>query len=190
MSPDLRRRVNGEQPYTSAEALKLWNGGEREHILNFFPRLELPDAMFGTEADAVKHWLRHPELDPWHLDKDCRDITVPNLDIVGWFDHCNGSMALHHAMIRDGKTKLARENQRLIVGPWSHNGPGAREVGGIDFGPDAALDTQRTEVEWFDYWLKGKRSADPGAPVKIFVMGANRWRDESEWPPRRAQNCS
>ena len=175
-------------PYTSADSLKLWNTGEKEHILSFLPRLELPDSMFASEADAVKYWLRHPELDPWQLDKGCRDIAVPNLDIVGWFDHCNGSMALHHAMIEHGKTKTARNNQRLIVGPWSHSGRGATKVGEIDFGPNAALNVQQTELHWFDHWLKGKQSdVNAEAPVKIFVMGSNRWRDEFEWPPKRAE---
>jgi putative CocE/NonD family hydrolase len=188
MSPDLRRRSGGVLPHTSAEALKLWNAGESNRILNFLPRLELPDSMFGAEADTVKSWLRHPERDPWQLDKGCRNIAVPNLDIVGWFDHCNGSMALHHAMIRDGKTEVARRNQRLIVGPWNHSGRGARKVGDFDFGPEAVFNTQQAEIRWFDYWLKGKSNGvNSDAPVKIFVMGANHWRDESEWPPKRAE---
>jgi uncharacterized protein len=43
------------------------------------------------------------------------------------------------------------------------------------------------ETRWFDHWL---REHDTGLmdepPVKIFVMGANIWRDENEWPPARA----
>jgi putative CocE/NonD family hydrolase len=42
-------------------------------------------------------------------------------------------------------------------------------------------------IAWADYWLK---DIDNGmidtAPVRVFVMGENRWRDESEWPPIRA----
>ena len=194
ISPDVRRRAKGVPPYTSAEALKIWNAGERDHILNLLPRLELPDSIFGPEAKAVKYWMRHPQLDPWQLDKGCPEITVPNLDIVGWFDHCNGSMALHHAMIQHGKTKLARENQHLIVGPWSHTGRGARKVGDIDFGPDAALNTQQIELGWFDYWLKGRTSGvSPEAPIKIFVMGANHWRNEirvATKPRKRKLICS
>ena len=30
-------------------------------------------------------------------------------------------------------------------------------------------------------------AAYPQAPVRIFVMGANRWRDEQEWPLTRAK---
>ncbi len=43
-------------------------------------------------------------------------------------------------------------------------------------------------VRWFDYWLKG---IDTGImdepPIKLFVMGANQWRFENEWPLARTQ---
>jgi putative CocE/NonD family hydrolase len=43
------------------------------------------------------------------------------------------------------------------------------------------------QVRWFDHWLKG---VDTGmmkeAPIKLFVMGAEVWRDEQEWPLARA----
>jgi hypothetical protein len=41
-------------------------------------------------------------------------------------------------------------------------------------------------LAWFDRWLKGRADA-PAAPVHIFVMGVNRWRDEREWPLARTR---
>jgi len=45
-----------------------------------------------------------------------------------------------------------------------------------------------TQLRWFDYYLKG---IDTGileeAPVKVFVMGENVWRDEQEWPLTRTR---
>jgi len=38
-------------------------------------------------------------------------------------------------------------------------------------------------VRWYDHWLKGNDTGimdEP--PIKIFVMGANQWRYEEEWP--------
>jgi putative CocE/NonD family hydrolase len=39
-------------------------------------------------------------------------------------------------------------------------------------------------------WLEKQLSPDPPGiadrPVQIFVMGANEWREEADWPPRRA----
>jgi putative CocE/NonD family hydrolase len=41
-------------------------------------------------------------------------------------------------------------------------------------------------VRWYDYWLKG---IDTGIldepPIKMFVMGINKWRFENEWPLAR-----
>ena len=42
------------------------------------------------------------------------------------------------------------------------------------------------ELAWFDHWLKGiDNGAEREPPVKLFVMGANAWRDEQEWPLAR-----
>jgi predicted acyl esterase len=38
-------------------------------------------------------------------------------------------------------------------------------------------------IKWYDYWLKGIETGildEP--PVKVFVMGANRWRYAQDWP--------
>lgn len=43
-------------------------------------------------------------------------------------------------------------------------------------------------VRWYDYWLKG---IDTGImdepPIKLFVMGINKWRFENEWPLARTK---
>jgi hypothetical protein len=43
-------------------------------------------------------------------------------------------------------------------------------------------------VRWYDYWLKG---IDTGIldepPIKMFVMGINKWRFENEWPLGRTK---
>jgi putative CocE/NonD family hydrolase len=135
---------------------------------------------------VVQAWLKAPYTDPWKLDTGCKEIMVPNLDVVGWFDHCHGDMTLFRTMVREGKTETARTGQRIIIGPWGHTTRGTRKFGTIDFGPEAAVDVRQLEVNWFDHWLKGK-DTDLGAPVRIFVMGANRWRDEREWPLTRAE---
>ena len=43
------------------------------------------------------------------------------------------------------------------------------------------------QVRWFDHWLKGINTGMlDEAPIKLFVMGTNVWRDEQEWPLARA----
>jgi uncharacterized protein len=56
----------------------------------------------------------------------------------------------------------------------------------VDFGPNACIELHETQLRWFDYYLKGIHTGIlEEAPVKIFVMGENVWRDEQEWPLAR-----
>jgi putative CocE/NonD family hydrolase len=187
ISPDLRRRAGRPGTHTTAEARALWDAGEGRNWLGSLPWLDLPGRIFEGEGPAVRDWLRHPDRDPWELHEACPQIAVPNLDIVGWYDHCNGDMLLFRAMAERGATEAARRGQRIVIGPWSHS-PRRRRYGDIDFGPEAELDAADLEIRWFDHWLKGvPNGVDTGAPVRLFIMGANRWRDEREWPLRRAR---
>jgi putative CocE/NonD family hydrolase len=43
-------------------------------------------------------------------------------------------------------------------------------------------------IRWFDHWMKGAGNGGKSEPpVRIFVMGEDVWRDESEWPLSRAR---
>jgi putative CocE/NonD family hydrolase len=80
----------------------------------------------------------------------------------------------------------ARDDQRLVVGPWGH-GVFGDLLGDVSFGPSASLATlapSALQLDFFTAVLAGE--PPPGPPVRLFVMGANRWRDEEEWPLARA----
>lgn len=188
MAPDLRRRAGRPGTHTRDEAKLLWDAGESRNLITFLPWMELPDRVFEDEAEAVRQWLADPHTDPWRLDEQVQEIEVPNFDIVGWFDHCNGDMLLYRTMAQEARSETARKQSRIIIGPWSHSARGKRRFGDLDFGPEASLDLTELDIRWFDYWLKGDQNGvDQDAPVRIFVMGANRWRDEREWPLSRQQ---
>jgi putative CocE/NonD family hydrolase len=146
----------------------------------------LPREAFEDETEAVRYWLKNPHTDPWKLHEGVKEISVPNLDVIGWYDHCNGDMLLNRTMISEAKTEVARTGSRTVIGPWAHVGRGTRRYGNIDFGPNAQLDCVALQIRWFDYWLKGKQNGMlDTAPVRIFVMGDNQWRDEQHWPLER-----
>jgi len=189
LATDMRRKANLPGVHTAWEAKILWNDGGSHKWLNWIPWLELPYDFFSYETDALKDWLRKPNVDFWKLHERCKDIIVPNLEVVGWYDHCNGDMLLFRTMVEEAKTEVARKASRIIIGPWDHANLGRRRSGRIDFGPDAELDTHQLQINWFDYWLKGiSNGVDKGPPVRIFVMGDNQWRDEQHWPLQRTKD--
>jgi putative CocE/NonD family hydrolase len=58
-----------------------------------------------------------------------------------------------------------------------------RKVGDRDFGAAAGLDYDQLVLDWCDLHVRGmERGLSWQAPVRLFVMGSNRWREESVWP--------
>lgn len=189
MSPDLRRRSGRAGIDSSSEMRKAWNAGDSEKWLGFLPWLELPREVCEDETEAVRLWLKNPHTDPWKLQQGVPQIEVPNLNVIGWCDHCSGNLLLDRTIRTEAATEVARSGSRTIVGPWGHSK--RQRYGDIDFGPDAQPNMADLEIRWFEYWLKGKQNGIiDSASYRIFVMGENRWRDEAEWPLRRAQQRS
>jgi putative CocE/NonD family hydrolase len=59
-------------------------------------------------------------------------------------------------------------------------------VGDRDFGEVAAKDEVGLAIRWLNRVIKGEDNGiDAEPPVRIFVMGRNEWRFESEWPLAR-----
>ncbi len=76
------------------------------------------------------------------------------------------------------------------MGPWVHWSPSSL-AGEVDFGfaaSDGALLLDLQQLDWFDALLKGvDNGALDGPALRLFVMGANVWRDEEAWPLARAK---
>jgi putative CocE/NonD family hydrolase len=74
---------------------------------------------------------------------------------------------------------------RLVMGPWHHH-LGDRIVGQVDFGPEAVVDIRELELAFLDRHLRDGPVPEDDAPIRLFIMGVNEWRPESEWPLARA----
>jgi putative CocE/NonD family hydrolase len=140
------------------------------------------------------HWreaVTHERLDDYwraiaYQDKYDR-VGLPVLHISGWYDDEQvGTPRNYAGMVAHAATPEARANQRLLMGPWPHQVNSTSKLGEVDFGPTAIIDLEDYQLRWFDRWLKGAANGvTEEAPVRIFVMGENRWRDEHEWPLAR-----
>jgi len=140
----------------------------------------------------LRDWVAHPTYDDYWRARSVENrfdqISVPTLNIGGWYDIFSKATLDDIARVRHGSTnRLARRNQFVVMGPWGH-GVGGQKLGDLDFGADAKLDVGRLQFQWFEYWLKDKETGVQDWPaVRLFVMGENIWRNESEWPLARTQ---
>lgn len=159
-----------------------------------FRRLPLITALDDIEdVPWVKEWIRHDQDgDYWQsygVKGKYQEISTPAYFVTGWYDNLVHEEFRNFAGFRtQGGTPEVRQGTRIIVGPWSHGSTKVTSGWDADFGPDANYDNNALFLEWFDYRLKGMKtglSAEP--PIKIFVMGANQWRFENEWPLARTQ---
>jgi uncharacterized protein len=160
-------------------------------FLRQLPLIEADVASIGREIPFFRDWLRHPTYDEYwravNVGERLQDIDVPICQQAAWYDPYVKSMfGLYNGMRTRGHSERARKNQKIYVVPWTHHIPEGSKLGDLDFGPQGYVDLNQEDLRWFDYWLKG---IDTGImdepPIKLFVMGANKWRFENEWPLAR-----
>jgi hypothetical protein len=129
--------------------------------------------------------MQHPAYDSFWRAVSTREhlaqIRIPVFAVGGWYDNYAQSDLDAFAALR----KTSGLNH-ILIGPWPHNMSSKFE--GVDFGPQSSVPVRRLQLQWFDQWLMGKDTeAASLPPVKIFLMGANQWLEDREWPPEEAR---
>jgi putative CocE/NonD family hydrolase len=142
-------------------------------------------------ADLLSNWKDGPYWAATDVRPLCRNVTVPAMHIGSWYDAFQyDTLAIYTRMRSETRSERARRGQRLIMGPWAHLLPYAvptsRGTGDIDFGPAAMVELLADQERFLRRSFAGDDFADE-PPVRIFVMGENRWRDEHEWPLARTK---
>jgi putative CocE/NonD family hydrolase len=153
-----------------------------------FPLIEADDRSVGDVA-FFNDWVRHASPDAYWRDIDgpqrARTLRAPVLLMAGWYDPFLPTQLRDFTTLRREADPAVGLRSRLVIGPWTHADPVRFPDGAVagDYRPASLAPS----VPWFDHHLLGQpldRSLQ--APVRIFVMGENRWRDEQEWPLARA----
>jgi hypothetical protein len=145
-------------------------------------------------APYYRDWIDHERDDDywkrWKVSDHYREMAVKALHSGGWHDiFLKGSIKNYMGMRQGAATRIARDGQRLTIGPWAH-APTSPEgkIGDVIFGPAAVRDETKETLDWFAYSLKGAQNQYASQPpVRIFVMGDNIWRQEAEFPLTRTR---
>ena len=154
-----------------------------------YRRLPLVSALDDLgERPFYREIVRHSRFDEFWTSYSMKErypeVETPAYFITGWYDNL-----LHEGFkcfrgFRTRGREPARRHTRLLVGPWTHTAIGdSAPFGDIGFGAEAAVDIPAEHLRWYDQRLRGiDTGIDDEPPVRIFVMGANRWRTGHEWP--------
>jgi putative CocE/NonD family hydrolase len=160
-----------------------------DKILMTLPLID-QDKMLGWKIPFLRDWLMHPEHDSYWDRTSVGDgyskIRASVFAIGGWYDILlKGTIDNYLKMTSPWINPEISKKQKLMIGPWVHD-EGKRKVGELDFGGSAEIDENALMLRWFDNQLKGvENGVDEEPPLKIFVMGDNKWRFENEWPLAR-----
>ncbi len=125
----------------------------------------------GKPVPFFRKWLLHAQPDdpywqPLDYHNQLEDVTASAHMISGWYDILLQELLSDYASLRaNGQTPY------LTIGPWTH----------LD--PECLWESLRQGIIWFDAILKGDRRGLRKKPVRIFVMGADEWREMETWPP-------
>ena len=130
--------------------------------------------VLGDGAPWFRRWLEHPDLEDafWsrsQLGEALERTKVPVLLHTGWMDIFFDQTMEQYARLAHRGVDVG-----LTVGPWVHN----------DIEGKAAQQLIPEALDWLAMHLQGEGQGRRSAPVKIFVTGADEWRDFSQWPPR------
>jgi uncharacterized protein len=188
IAPDDRRRRNVNGPQTTGQAREWW----REHGHDALRRVPLRGhPLLEGVTPFYDEYLDHPDDGPYwdfaELEQRYGKVRVPIFNFSGWHDEGYGPIGAtrNFAGLRaTGGTPEARQ-PRLVIGPWVHGAPklDTRKVGDRDFGDAAGLDYEAQVLDWCDLHARDVEHAlQSEPPVRLFVMGANRWRTETAWP--------
>lgn len=155
-----------------------------DRVVRHLPLIELDEMAIGRRVGYWRTWWEHQENDAYWRQFRHRPeaVTVPIFQQGGWFDPYSGSHLRTFAAIGDGVPN------RVLMGPWSHEEEVEEFRGDVDLSAGVTV-VRDHELAFYDRFLKEEANDwDARPPLELFVLGANEWRAESEWPLARTES--
>ena len=163
-----------------------------EEVYRRLPLISALDSI--GDRPFYREVIRHTRFDEfwssYSMKERYPEVETPAYFITGWYDNLlHEGFKCFRGWRKRARSAEARQRSRLLVGPWTHTAIGdAAPFGDIDFGSQAGMDIPAEHLRWYDQRLKGLDTGiDEEPPIRIFVMGANQWRSEQEWPLERTE---
>jgi putative CocE/NonD family hydrolase len=180
---------------------------DHQRVLETLPLVDADIVAVGRRVPWFQDWLAHPTYDDYWRSISNEDkfgeMEVAAFNQCGWYDAYPGSAFINfNGLVQEGRSEFVRNNQKVLIGPWSHSlnhSPGLLQhdvisrttLGDCDFGPSSLYPLAEEQSRWFDYYLKGiDNGVAQEPPVQIFVMGINEWRTAPTWPLPGTTFCS
>lgn len=151
----------------------------------------------GKQEIFDKMIRRTPNHEDWYkggLYHDDMEINIPAFWFTSWYDvSISPNIALFNHVRNNAKDADTRDNQYLVIAPFTHCGfsdspsentiVGERNIGNTSFDADAQV------FAWFDLWLKGEKNdfKEKTPRVQYFTMGKNEWQSSDTWPPENIE---
>jgi hypothetical protein len=142
-----------------------------ERVFDHLPLNEIDQLLLGERVQFYQDALTHPDHSAlqWRwidLSERVGDIEAAAHLLTGWHDFMLRELLADYQRLAE-----ACRQPHLTIGPWYH--------ADVNYLWEAI----RQGVNWFDVQLKGQRHKLRQQPVRLYVMGANLWRDFDTWPP-------
>ncbi len=194
MNPDLWERAYRDHGalQLAHTARRIYDGDGKEKVeamgwekwYRHLPLIDL-DLVAGTKPNKLwRDYVSHSTYDDFWKTIGTQDklhqIKIPVYIMGGWYDNYPGATFRYLNKLKEVD---ATREVRVVVNPCDHLN---QVVGDRDFGAEAAKDEVGLAIGWLDHILRGiDNGVRQEPPIKIFVMGINRWRFEWEWPLAR-----
>ncbi len=138
------------------------------------PLASMDEKIIGERVGFWQDWVEHESSrDPWWAPmghhQTIPSVLRPITMAAGWFD-----IFLPWQLKDFIALRAAGCEARITIGPWRHTDDGLGKTG------------MRDAIDWFRVHLQGEPSREQRKPVKLWLIGADEWREYDQWPPREA----
>jgi putative CocE/NonD family hydrolase len=167
-------------------------GVDWQKVLNHRPLLTA-DSVLGRPMRLYREFIQNAGNNAYwrriqFSPEDFAKIDIPTLTVTGWFDADQPGALFYWRGLQERSP--SKDKHFLVSGPWDHvqtfNG-GSTKLGAMEFTTESIIDNKALHVAFFDWCLKGSAPKFVAPRARVYVTGANVWRELDNYPPANAK---